>query len=245
MDEITCDAEPVQTSGYQELVGRPCQEPSRTEHQKAWARSRQSVVLLKMGKGFRYYFQHPWSRMIVAYLVIFFNFLIFAEDPVSHSQTEAKVTVVGNCFSFVTNKYPGAGWTFLKVLLWLFAVVVGLLAGKFIFHRQIFGRLLRLKMFRKDHGSWMTMFFSTILLLFIFSHIYNLCLVLVGTKSLLVEIKSIRMLYDGLADRLCSFSTMSPLAVSINECLINFNCTFFLLFDWSFVLFKERYCVRF
>ncbi|XP_039361096.1 transmembrane protein 117 isoform X1 [Mauremys reevesii] len=134
-----------------------------------------------MGKGFRYYFQHPWSRLTVAYLVIFFNFLIFAEDPVSHSQTEANVIVVGNCFSFVTNKYPGGGgWRFLKVLLWLLAILTGLIAGKFLFHQRLFGQLLRLKMFREDHGSWMTMFFSTILFLFIFSHIYNLCLLMAG-----------------------------------------------------------------
>ncbi|XP_043404849.1 transmembrane protein 117 isoform X2 [Chelonia mydas] len=134
-----------------------------------------------MDKGFRYYFQHPWSRLVVAYLVIFCNFLIFAEDPVSHSQTEANVIVVGNCFSFVTNKYPGGGgWRFLKVLLWLLAVLTGLIAGKFLFHQRLFGQLFRLKMFREDHGSWMTMFFSTILFLFIFSHIYNLCLLMAG-----------------------------------------------------------------
>ncbi|XP_069760225.1 transmembrane protein 117 isoform X2 [Narcine bancroftii] len=38
-------------------------------------------------------------------------------------------------------------------------------------------------MFRKDHGSWMVMFFSTILFLFIFSHIYNLCLLIAGNMS--------------------------------------------------------------
>ncbi|XP_062838574.1 transmembrane protein 117 isoform X3 [Anolis carolinensis] len=135
----------------------------------------------RMGKDFRYYFQHPWSRLIVAYLVIFFNFLIFAEDPVSHSQTEANVIVVGNCFSFVSNKYPeGGGWRFVKVFLWLLAILTGLIAGKFLFHQRLFGQLLRLKMFREDHGSWMTMFFSTILFLFFFSHIYNLCLLIAG-----------------------------------------------------------------
>nr|XP_028602923.1 transmembrane protein 117 isoform X1 [Podarcis muralis]XP_028602924.1 transmembrane protein 117 isoform X1 [Podarcis muralis] len=134
-----------------------------------------------MAKDFRYYFQHPWSRLIVAYLVIFCNFLIFAEDPVSHSQTEANVIVVGNCFSFVANKYPeGGGWRFIKVFLWLLAILTGLIAGKFFFHQRLFGQLLRLKMFREDHGSWMTMFFSTILFLFIFSHIYNLCLLMAG-----------------------------------------------------------------
>ncbi|KAJ1164086.1 hypothetical protein NDU88_004532, partial [Pleurodeles waltl] len=93
---------------------------------------------LKMDNQFRHYFQHPWSRLIIAYLVTFFNFLLFAEDPVSHSQTEANMIVVGNCFSFVTNKYPGGGWNFLKVLLWLIAIVVGLIAGKFLFHQRLF-----------------------------------------------------------------------------------------------------------
>lgn len=94
----------------------------------------------RMGKDFRYYFQHPWSRIVIAYLVTFFNFLIFAEDPVSHSQTEANVIVVGNCFSFIMTKYPGGAWNFLKVLLWLIAIIVGLVAGKFLFHQRLFGK---------------------------------------------------------------------------------------------------------
>ncbi|XP_044241453.1 transmembrane protein 117 isoform X2 [Ursus arctos] len=108
-----------------------------------------------MGKDFRYYFQHPWSRMIVAYLVIFFNFLIFAEDPVSHSQTEANVIVVGNCFSFVTNKYPrGVGWRILKVLLWLLAILIGLIAGKFLFHQRLFDLDIRVDFQRYLPVPW-------------------------------------------------------------------------------------------
>ncbi|MEQ2222187.1 hypothetical protein ILYODFUR_023446 [Ilyodon furcidens] len=42
-------------------------------------------------------------------------------------------------------------------------------------------------MFREDHGSWMTMFFSTILFLFIFSHIYNLFLLMAGSMELPTE----------------------------------------------------------
>lgn len=94
----------------------------------------------RMAKDFRYYFQHPWSRIVNAYLVTFFNFLIFAEDPVSHSQTEANVIVVGNCFSFIMTKYPGGGWNVLKVILWLLAIIVGLVAGKFLFHQRLFGK---------------------------------------------------------------------------------------------------------
>ncbi len=32
-------------------------------------------------------FQHPYLRLFVCYLVIFCNFLVFAEDPLSHSKT--------------------------------------------------------------------------------------------------------------------------------------------------------------
>lgn len=116
-------------------------------------RRRTALKYLRMDKDFRYYFQHPWSRLVVAYLVIFFNFLIFAEDPVSHSQTEANVIVVGNCFSFVTNKYPeGGGWRFLKVFLWLLAILTGLVAGKFLFHQRLFGKLPDSTYWLPDNG---------------------------------------------------------------------------------------------
>lgn len=95
---------------------------------------------MEIDARFRYYFQHPWSRLIVAYLVTFFNFLIFAEDPISHSQTEAHMIVVGNCFSFLFNKYPGLGWNILKAVCWTLAIITGMVAGKFIFHRQLFGK---------------------------------------------------------------------------------------------------------
>lgn len=48
---------------------------------------------------------------------------------------------------------------------------------------SVSGQLLRLKMFREDHGSWMTMFFSTILFLFLFSHIYNTVLLMDGNMG--------------------------------------------------------------
>ncbi|KAG7277239.1 hypothetical protein CRUP_015287 [Coryphaenoides rupestris] len=99
------------------------------------------VVAMEIDARFRYYFQHPWSRMLVAYLVTFCNFLIFAEDPLSHSQTQAHMAVVGNCFSFLFNKYPGGAWNAMKVICWILAIIAGLLAGKFIFHRRLFNNL--------------------------------------------------------------------------------------------------------
>ena len=52
----------------------------------------------------------------MSYIVIFCNFLVFAEDPVSHSKMEADIPVVGNVFSFVGTKYPPDWrWRLLKV----------------------------------------------------------------------------------------------------------------------------------
>uniref|UniRef100_A0A8C3AJG4 Transmembrane protein 117 n=1 Tax=Cyclopterus lumpus TaxID=8103 RepID=A0A8C3AJG4_CYCLU len=119
---------------------------------------------MEIDARFRYYFQHPWSRLIVAYLVTFFNFLIFAEDPISHSQTEAHMIVVGNCFSFLFNKYPGRGWNVLKVICWILAIIIGMVAGKFIFHRQLF--VLSPPSFYYPHNIYFILFMSFSLSLF-------------------------------------------------------------------------------
>ncbi|KAL9955542.1 hypothetical protein ACROYT_G036880 [Oculina patagonica] len=95
-------------------------------------------------KNGRYYFQHPYARLFVAYFVIFCNFLIYAEDPVSHSRANCTIPVVGNDFAFVTYRYPPGGWSVLKVFMWLAAIVVGLLVGKFFFHKLVFNRWMRL-----------------------------------------------------------------------------------------------------
>ncbi|XP_063231238.1 transmembrane protein 117-like isoform X2 [Bacillus rossius redtenbacheri] len=127
----------------------------------------------------RYFFQHPYSRLCVTYLVIFCNFLLFAEDPISHSHTESDIPVVGNVFSFVLTKYPPEWrWSVIKVLTWLLAMMCGMILGKLIIHGILFSQILRLKMFRDDQGSWMTMFLTVIVSLYMFSHAYNLLLFL-------------------------------------------------------------------
>lgn len=42
------------------------------------------------------------------------------------------------------------------------------------------GRWFRLKMFRDDQGTWMIMFLTVLVFLYIFSHIYNLLLQMFG-----------------------------------------------------------------
>ena len=93
-----------------------------------------------MEKDFRYYFQHPYFRLIVAYLVTFCNFLIYAEDPVAHSEAECFIPVVGNTFSFVVTKYPKNAWALLKVIMWLLAILVGLIVGKVFIHKVVFSK---------------------------------------------------------------------------------------------------------
>ncbi|XP_069704325.1 uncharacterized protein [Periplaneta americana] len=128
-------------------------------------------------RDLRYYFQHPYPRLFVTYFVIFCNFLLFAEDPISHSHTESDIPMVGNVFSFVLTKYPPEWrWSLIKVLMWLLAMLCGMVLGKLLIHGYLCGKLLRLKMFRDDQGSWMTMFLTVIVSLYVFSHAYNLLL---------------------------------------------------------------------
>ena len=70
-------------------------------------------------------------------------------------------------------RYPPGGWSVLKVFLWLVAIIVGMLVGKFFFHKLVFNRWMTLSMFYQDRGSWMVMFLTTLVSLFIFSFLYN------------------------------------------------------------------------
>lgn len=58
----------------------------------------------EMRKNFTYYFRHPYFRMATSYLVVFCNFLIFAEDPVSHSYTDCIIDIIGNMYGFVFSR---------------------------------------------------------------------------------------------------------------------------------------------
>lgn len=58
----------------------------------------------KVKKNFVYYFRHPYFRIATSYLVVFCNFLIFAEDPVSHSYTDCVIDIIGNMYAFVFSR---------------------------------------------------------------------------------------------------------------------------------------------
>ncbi|XP_077516915.1 transmembrane protein 117-like isoform X2 [Amblyomma americanum] len=134
----------------------------------------QSVLSLYVQKDFRYFLQHPYARLFVSYFVIFCNFLVFAEDPISHSRTESEIPVFGNVFSFVCTKYPPEwGWRCAKVLLWLLALFCGLVCGKYFIHRFLLRNLFRLKMFREEQGTWMIMLLTVLVFVYMLSLVYN------------------------------------------------------------------------
>ena len=114
--------------------------PDHPDKRASMTWTKTSVYSFFMEKDFRYYFQHPYFRLIVAYLVTFCNFLIYAEDPVAHSEAECFIPVVGNTFSFVVTKYPKNAWALLKVIMWLLAILVGLIVGKVFIHKVVFSK---------------------------------------------------------------------------------------------------------
>ncbi|KAL3190123.1 hypothetical protein MRX96_020440 [Rhipicephalus microplus] len=134
----------------------------------------QSVLSLYVQKDFRYFLQHPYARLFVSYFVVFCNFLVFAEDPISHSRTESEIPVFGNVFSFVCTKYPPEwGWRCAKVLLWLLALFCGLVCGKYFIHHFLLRNLFRLKMFREEQGTWMIMLLTALVFVYMLSLVYN------------------------------------------------------------------------
>ncbi|XP_066903151.1 transmembrane protein 117 isoform X1 [Halyomorpha halys] len=171
----------VWSGALNQVKTKPNRKPSSWEESVSAERRRSAAGPLTSlhvdTKDLRYLFQHPYLRQFTTLLVIFCNFLLFAEDPISHSHTESVVPMVGNVFSFVCTKYPPDWrWSLVKVLMWVLAILSGLVIGKLVLHSIIFGKYLRLKMFRDEQGSWIAMFLTVILSLYIFSHIYNLIL---------------------------------------------------------------------
>ncbi|XP_033731112.1 transmembrane protein 117-like isoform X2 [Pecten maximus] len=132
-----------------------------------------SVLSLFMERDLRYYFQHPFLRIFIAYFVTFCNFLIYAEDPVAHSMKECNIPLIGNDFAFVCTRYPPNAFSLLKVVMWLGAIIIGCILGKILIHVLLLNKLLRLKMFTEDQGSWMIMFLCSLISIFIMSWIYN------------------------------------------------------------------------
>ncbi|KPM11147.1 THEM117 domain containing protein, partial [Sarcoptes scabiei] len=125
---------------------------------------------------------HPYSRLFICYSVIFCNFLIFAEDPLSHSLKECSIPILGNIISMLFTKYPHRSWLLfsVKISMNIIAIIIGLIFGKYFLHNIVLRRVLRLKMFRDESGTWMIMLLSMLLSLFLISHLYNTLLLMLN-----------------------------------------------------------------
>eukprot|EP01012_Entosiphon_sulcatum_P060104 TRINITY_DN8488_c0_g1_i1.p1 TRINITY_DN8488_c0_g1~~TRINITY_DN8488_c0_g1_i1.p1 ORF type:complete len:764 (-),score=136.43 TRINITY_DN8488_c0_g1_i1:15-2306(-) len=150
---------------------------------------------------FGYVFYHPLARLALAGLLPILNFFIFAEDPANDSKTTANFLVAGSIYELVVMRYPrSAGVVVLKLSCIIFPALM-LAVGKYVIHDIILRNMLRLQMFgydpvaararrecreqnkpftpecesltQPDKGSWMVMFFSCILTVYIASRVYN------------------------------------------------------------------------
>ena len=101
-----------------------------------------SVYSLYMERDFRYYFQYPYLRLLVAVFVTICNFFMYAEDPVAHSCKEARVSIIGNGFAFMFRQYAPNAWSVVKVLTWLSGIITGMLVGKFLLHQLFFSQYI-------------------------------------------------------------------------------------------------------
>ena len=90
----------------------------------------------------------------------------------------------------IISRYPPNAFSVLKVFLYLIALILGMVVGKLFIHYFLFRRCFRLSMFDNDQGSWMIMFFTSILSLLVFSFIYNAFLGLNATVAASYTISS-------------------------------------------------------
>lgn len=74
---------------------------------------------------------------------------------------------------FLYTRWPPNAFSFLKVMMWLSAIVIGIVVGKLVIHHLILKRVFKLSMFSNDQGSWMICFLFTIICLVILSFVYN------------------------------------------------------------------------
>ena len=61
----------------------------------------------------------------------------------------------------------------LKVVIWLCGALFGLFVGKVIIHRMFLNGVFKLRLFRKNQGSWVVMFLTMIIMLYCFSLLFN------------------------------------------------------------------------
>ena len=137
---------------------------------------------------FQYYFKHPNSRLLIAYFSVFLSWLMFAQDPIAYSSADCEVDVLGHAYSFIFTKYPNNGFAALKVFFWISAIISGIILGKIFIHKILFCKILRFKIFTSDgEGSWVIMFLTSIVFIFLWTFVYNETLKATGNHEYVVS----------------------------------------------------------
>jgi hypothetical protein len=130
----------------------------------------QANVKKKLGLLFR----HPYFRCLVCYGITLLNFLMTAEDPVAHSRMEADIPIIGHDISFILNHTPDKTlYKVLKHVMWITSLLAGLIIGRQVIHHALLRDRWKLDMFTESRGTWIIMFFTTLLVLFLGAQLYN------------------------------------------------------------------------
>lgn len=145
---------------------------------------------------FQYYFKHPNSRLFIAYFSVFLSWLMFAQDPIAYSSADCKVDVLGHAYSFIFTKYPNNGFAALKVVFWISAITSGMILGKIFIHKILLCKILRFKIFTLDgEGSWVIMFLTSIVFIFLWTFVFNETLKATGNQEYVVS-SNMQMKYE-------------------------------------------------
>eukprot|EP01059_Diplonema_ambulator_P030487 TRINITY_DN5233_c0_g3_i6.p2 TRINITY_DN5233_c0_g3~~TRINITY_DN5233_c0_g3_i6.p2 ORF type:complete len:652 (+),score=183.40 TRINITY_DN5233_c0_g3_i6:924-2879(+) len=102
---------------------------------------------IKDGKFWEYLMYHPYARLLVSVGISSLNFLIYSEDPVAHSYSEAELPVLGHAYNMLFTHYPDDGRTALKIGLTLLFIFLGIITGRLVVHHMILRDYLTLEMF--------------------------------------------------------------------------------------------------
>ena len=79
---------------------------------------------------FRYYFQHPYFRLFIAFSVPLMNFLMYAEDPVAHAFNNCDIPIVGTVFNFTFTRWTNDVWGLIHGFFLALGILEGCTFGK-------------------------------------------------------------------------------------------------------------------
>jgi len=73
---------------------------------------------------FFWFWRHPISRIVLALLITFLNFYIYAVDPVCESKREVALPIIGSLWSLIAVNWSGyGGWLLFRFGILLIAFV--------------------------------------------------------------------------------------------------------------------------